>query len=136
MDDVRSGTSSNNFASGHYTVGKEIGYLVKGTHRQHTVAEYFAHTPIVYAAPAHVTPAHVDEYIARGLQCTPADLACRRACCGSMVLVAASSTALCHAFKSLNLWESLQDTQFSVSFCGPHPSASHTRETVGGARYA
>ena len=85
VDGVRIGTPSNNFASGHYTIGKEIGHLVKCTHHQRTVAEYIAIAPEVYAAPApvveflphtpvaapaHVSPVHGDEYIARGLQCT------------------------------------------------------------------
>ena len=34
------------------------------------VVEFLPHAPVVYAAPAHVTPAHVDEVTAPGLQCT------------------------------------------------------------------
>ena len=93
----------------------------KCTHHQHTVSECVAlasevyaafapvvefrpHTPVAYAAPAHVvdhialaptvytaqvyvTPAHVDEYIALEY----AGLACRRACCGSVVLIVAAT---------------------------------------------
>ena len=92
----------------------------------------------MYAAPAHVTPAHVDECIALGLQCA---ITWRADELVAVLVVKATRTALCHAFKSHVTFSSessgnLSKTRYSVfRFCGSHPG-SHTRETVGGARYA